>query len=575
MDALVALKVENEELATEIELIPAANFIEDDEIKKEILSGIYEVNNQIELLQNKINDLNSDIDRWTNDADNVDYITAVTCGVLSGIWDSFKVGEWNFKEAKGKSNEFFNKKVTDFVLNHPRYQEFLKRRKKNKRPDAMENVLAFLEEEYPIPGDNAFTNIDYDSIGYDGLKVTPTTHHLDDFCHHPTIIGLLASICVQFTGSATFHPAGGMAFSVPVTINEDGLFYGCNTWSKLFCGVVNWVFNVAKQIAKGNIEITSFSEQVKNVVKKFTKIKSDWEGHLMSDIAGNALQAKNKGEGMGIPGTFLSYAKLLSTLPIIKDSDFGKNLYKAYTGGIGNKNRQLDLGIFNHLFEGASSKFDARTEYAVMLELKRQSLPIKVNEVLVRAFYFIKRFIEEVREKRDLMEIDWKKLLPIGNRTISRMVTVSLGTFVAFDLADAAIRAALKTKKINTPDFWSVFILRVNFVGIGRFALACVTDAGMGLYRENDIYKRIFINNRLLHLLNANVYYKHAETWLAAKDTIESIKSTAGLLIMTYCCYLKSMKVIKDDIREISKYRNGLETYNPNLSDSLLDILKY
>ena len=516
MGSLISLKVENGGFATEIEVVPAFDFIKDDEIKKKILTGYFDINKQIDLIQNNINELNNDIDRWTNDADNIDYVAAVSCGIISGIWDSLKVGEWNFKEAKGKSNEFFNKMVTDFVMNHPNYSKFLKNKRKNKRPDALENVLAFLEKEYQIPGDNAFKNIDYGD-DYNLQKVTPTTHHLDDFCHHPTIIGLLASICVQFTGSATYHPAGGIAFSVPVTINEDGLFYGCDKWSKLFCGVVNWFFNVAKQIAKGEIEDVSFGEKLKSVVKNLSKIKSDWKGHLMSDMVGNTSQAKIKGVGMGIPGTFLSYAKLLSTLPVIRHSDFGEKLCKAYSNGIGSENNQLDLGIFNHLFEGvkpSSSRFDARTEYAVMLELKRQSLPVKVNEVIVRAFYFIKRFIEEMQEKQDLMEINWKKLFPVGNRTITRMVTISLGTFVAFDLVDAAIRAVIKAKKINTPEFWRAFILRVNFVGIGRFSLACVTDAGMGLHRKNDIYKRIFLNNQLLRLLNANVYYKQAETWL-------------------------------------------------------------
>ena len=30
--------------------------------------------------------------------------------------------------------------------------------------------------------------------------------------------------------------------------------------------------------------------------------------------------------------------------------------------------------------------------------------------------------------------MDWKKVIPFNNRTISRMLSISMGTFVAFDL---------------------------------------------------------------------------------------------------------------------------------------------
>ena len=55
------------------------------------------------------------------------------------------------------------------------------------------------------------------------------------------------------------------------------------------------------------------------------------------------------------------------------------------------------------------------------------------------------------------------------------MVTVSSGTLVALDAADAAVRAGLKNGP--TPHFFVDFAVRINVVGIGRFIVACKADS--------------------------------------------------------------------------------------------------
>ena len=120
-----------------------------------------------------------------------------------------------------------------------------------------------------------------------------------------------------------------------------------------------------------------------------------------------------------------------------------------------------------------------RTEMAVKHELKRQAIPVVINEILVRSFYFIRRFVEQMKVKQSLMEIEWKKLLPMNNRTIVRMMTIASGTFCLVDFGDAAIRAGIQSG-VNATVFFGKFILRVNFVGVGRFTLA----VGADLYME-------------------------------------------------------------------------------------------
>ena len=286
--------------------------------------------------------------------------------------------------------------------------------------------------------------------------MSDATHHLDDFCHHPTFVGLICCILVQFTGSVTYHPSTGVPIkNVPVTVNEYGKFAGYEKWPKVFAGVLNWFFNVA--------------ETMRNR-----------KGHLMSDMAGSHTSVSKGHNGAGIPGSFLSTMKELSTLPCFKDSNFSENLRKAYQNGIGTGKSQVDLGVFNSLFEGAVSKFDMRTEMAIGHELRRQSFPVILNEVIIRGIYFVRRFIMQMKERESVLDLDWKELFPFKNRTIVRMVSISTGTFTVIDMTDAAIRAAVKSNGLPQ-NFTSNFVLRVNFVGVGRFAVACTSDVMMAM----------------------------------------------------------------------------------------------
>ena len=399
----------------------------------------------------ELDDAYEDIERLTNQADGYDYALAVSSGIVAGLIDSFFVGEWDFKSAKKRSNIEINKKIVDFAMKDPRYIPWCegvgKTTKWKKRdPNRLASAVEFLEEKYVLPGDNEWK--------VEGSGVSASSHHLDDFCHHPTLIGMLCCIMVQFTGIAKYHPSSGPAFKAPVTVNEYGNLVSEKVFGKIFAGIINWFFTVAQTL-------------------------KNQKGHLMSDMAGSISAVKKKKGGAGVPGTIMSTLKELSTLPCFRETSFAENLRKAYQNGIGSGKSQLDLGIFNNLFDGASSKFDMRTELAVKKELRRQSIPVIINEIVVRAFYFIRRFIEQMKDNHSLMGIDWKKLLPMNNRTIVRMMTVASGTFCIVDLGDAAIRAGIESGG-NMPVFFSKFILRVNFVGIGRFTLA----VGAELYME-------------------------------------------------------------------------------------------
>ena len=387
------------------------------------------------LLKKYSNECRAELDRLTCNADNLDLLASVCCGVAAGIMDAVVVGKWDFSSAKALSDEEMNRIVTDFAKKNPKYKDFLGR---GKDGDRLENAIAFLEKEYHLPGDGA-----YQQKGLN-MGVGGKDHRLADFSHHNSVVGMICSILVQFTDKAVFFNPAGELFRIPITVDPEGQFVGENTPAKIFSGIVNWFISVGRAAA----------------LRK---------GHLMSD----------KATSQGIPGTFLSIVKELSVLPCFKDKDFGVKLRNAYANGIGTGSGQLDLGQFNALFSGASSKFDMRTEMAIGHELKRQSIPVMVNEMLVRGVYFVRRFIAELQEKGAVDKIDWRKCIPINNRTIQRMVTVASGTFVAVDLADAFIESAIESKG-NQAMLAEGVILRINFVNIGRFALGCAVDIGSG-----------------------------------------------------------------------------------------------
>ena len=396
-----------------------------------------------------------DVARLTNHADGCDCALAVTSGLLAGMLDIVFVGDWNFKEAKAQSNTEINKKVIAFAKKHPDYDIYCKTtlenlkkkppekpnpRKKPKDPNRLETAIEFLEYKYHLPGDGAYKG---------RSDITPKTHRLDDFCHHPTIVGLVCCIIVQFTGKTFYVNSAGDKIEIPIEIDEKGDFVGKNLGTKVFCGFINWVIYVAKL----------------------------QKGHLMSDIATPA----------GVPGSLLSMVTELASLPCFKDPDFLKKLRNLYTRGIGNGVNQIDLGIFNKLFEGASSKWDERTELAVKKELRRQAIPVIVNEAIVRGVYAVRSFIKEAKAHSHIEEFNWKAIVPFDNRTVVRMMTISTGTMEAVDIADASIRAALKSGG-NVGVFAEQMVVRVNFVGIGRFAIAGMTDMSMEFKRTRFEY---------------------------------------------------------------------------------------
>lgn len=336
----------------------------------------------------------SEIDKW-------DYIASAASGTLTGVLSVIFDKKLDLKNAHEWGSEKINKLITRVA-----------------RADGYtgDRPIAHLEKKHKMASDRKTKE-------FGG----PRTHHLNDFSHHCSGIGLASSILTQFTGYCIGADETG---SICVERLLDKSEIGNDIFEKLFNGTYGWVM------------------------------------HLLSD-AGGSSQAING--GTGIAGPLLSQLKLLSTSPIFKnlktgENDFATKLKRAFWGKeISGKNKQ-------------TVKFDLRTELGIAKHILKNSWTVLINELLVRIFYSIRRLVLEYQEKGSLKDIEWRRVLPFNNRTLTRMITISSGVFVAITTTGAAIKAA-KQSGGNGYAFLAAFVLNLNFAGIGRFALAFIFDA--------------------------------------------------------------------------------------------------
>ena len=363
-------------------------------------------------------DLDRQVDSLSSKADSWDYIVSIGSGLLCAALDILWVGEFGWDSGRALADE----KVNEFVKKTAKMLGC--------ESDDLSASVKFLEKKFPIAADG--NTPDFGG----GLQ-----HHLRDFAHHPTIVGLAFSLLTQFTKKSYGTDRDGRFIVVDVP-QKHQVFIGEDVPEKIFYGTVVWFF------------------------------------HLVSDVAGSSSTAGKTG-GTGIPGPILALAKELSVLPIFRDFKIGENEVSVFLSKLFNGTLFADHDENGKIIRETAVRFDLRGELGVAVELGRQALPVVANECIVRTFYFIRHLIEELREKaphslEEWKRIDWQKTKPFNNPTIARMLTVSTGVFTAVDVGEAIVSQK--------------YLLSVNYVGVGRFAIAVGQDVAWCL-RARDVRK--------------------------------------------------------------------------------------
>lgn len=357
-----------------------------------------------------------EFDETISHADKLDYELAVACGLLTGSLSVL----WGKKFSLDEAHKWGTKKADEYIKIFAKSQGY--------KGDSLKGAIQFLERKFPMVGDR-LTNC------FGG----GTQHHLRDFSHHPTIFGLICSISMQFIETGWGADKDGKIIHVKIT--KDGLV-GKTFPEKILFGTINWI------------------------------------GHLISDLDGSPKRVlEESGNGTGIPGPILSLIKELSSIYIaIQNDNNGDDNSKVFSDWI--------LNLFNGKIlkndEDEPVPFDLRTEMGIGHYIANQAKPVVINECLVRTFYMIRRFVDEVRAKdinslKDLNQLQPRNFLPFNNRALTRMLTVSSGTFVVINTSGTAVKAVINTKGNKLLIFPEIF-LTINYVGVGRLVVACAAD---------------------------------------------------------------------------------------------------
>lgn len=346
-----------------------------------------------------------------DEADKLDYIVAVSSGVLAGLIDLFYVGAFSLDRA----SEWGKEQIDQVVKKVARIEGC--------QGDDLSDAIKTLEKNHPLAADGGTNNFG------GGLQ-----HHLRDFSHHFSIGGLFFSIFTQFTGLVVGTDKAGALLVIPVPESHRACI-GKNFQEKIAFGTIGWFF------------------------------------HMVSDMAGSSGSLMG---GTGIPGPLVSFMRELSALPFFKYSGDGDMGFRLWVTKLFNGALLADHDESGKIIKDSVRKFDLRTEIGILGEAGRRTIPVLINQCVVRGFYFCRRLAREIRDLDirgigDLGRIAPEDVLPWGTPAMRRMVTVSSGVFTGVDIADAAVRA-IKSKDPIT------FFLRVNYVGAATFVIACVVD---------------------------------------------------------------------------------------------------
>lgn len=350
-----------------------------------------------------------------------DYVVAAASGTLMGALSVLWQQDLNLTEAR----KFGEEKIQKIVIGAAQRAGI------DKEHPNIEDAIRFLEKRFPFAGDKLTA-----AFG-GGLQ-----HHLRDFSHHPSPVGLVCSILMQFTGKGVGTKTDGSfaIFDLPADAMKDGLLVGRNVPEKILYGTVKWLF------------------------------------HLISDMAGSS---STPGAGTGIPGPLLSFLKEASSLPFFRDLSIG------YEGKIRTLSQWISKAFNGTLLkdeDGNPLRFDLRTEVGLAEQILTQVPAVLANECIVRGFYTITRFVDELKRcdvssVKDLARINPSRFLPLNSRALTRMLTVASGSFVVVNTAIAAVRTVAEGTASGGVGAVPLFFMRLNYAGIGRFAFALRADS--------------------------------------------------------------------------------------------------
>lgn len=421
-------------------------------------------------LNNQLAEVGQVLDLYTSKADIYDYALSVASGIISGIIDSKYVKKMPLVK-KDLEDSVYN--IIDIALT--------KQRKSKKKTS------------------------------------------ISELANEPNSTGLFYSVLREFQrigtfkeedGEIHFHKAASEEGSTGQMIGMAGLL-----------GIINWVTDMADLEVK-NKKKTKKETDEKQQENVITEVKEEEENSdnndtflpaavlgLVSELADNkdaldllkdankrcenkmkelgALSYK-KGDNNDMIDLFFNYSQNAFGLPIMRDS--------------------FVLEQAKYIHEHQDVKEKLKKKIPLYGSLSNQMMPVIINEMIVRTFYFIRHLMAELQTAETIEEIDFRNVIPFNNRTIEQMIMISSMTFTFADTADAYLHA-LEDSKGNFVLFGARFATKFNYVGYGRAMLSVAKEISndrkeLQLLRE----RRILAENKSEKVVEiANEFQNHLE----------------------------------------------------------------
>ena len=223
-----------------------------------------------------------------------------------------------------------------------------------------------------------------------------------------------------------------------------------------FVGILKWLSSIS-EIREEEQPDTGFRllSRIQALIRSAPAFRSvvneieKWQKQLPNELK---CSKGNKDDAPGIERVFSSFFIMLGGLPAFHDTNLNKAVNMIQQA------RRLGLN-----------------EVPVIRSLSRQAFPVLINEIIVRTVFFAGRLAGELSGKEGISDIDWRKVVPFGNRDIDRMLAISSLTLATADIADAALHAAMDSGG-EMALFMTKFVTRFNFVAAGRAVVALTKE---------------------------------------------------------------------------------------------------
>lgn len=206
----------------------------------------------------------------------------------------------------------------------------------------------------------------------------------------------------------------------------------------LFFSILDQFTNTASFVSEGKLikvdtTDSSFRLEGSNFISKLFSGFVNWLGHILSDIAGSSGSRGNEGRGSGLPIPFMNLFQFID----VGKFQVGKHLNDFAT---------VMVKVFQ---EG----YDFRHGLAM-------AVPVLFNELMIRAFYVIRRHFQ--------YKLPWSKCLTsMKDKTLRWMVLIGTGAMCLVDGADAVIRGGGNAVLI---------FLRMNLIAWIRFIYLIIKE---------------------------------------------------------------------------------------------------